>query len=67
MELTPDEATLFTIWGLDISETIGFTWIVMILLTVTSILITRNLRPDVPPNRWRTTLEVIVTAIQSQI
>jgi F-type H+-transporting ATPase subunit a len=25
------------------------------------------LRPDVPPNRWRTTLEVIVKAIQNQI
>jgi F-type H+-transporting ATPase subunit a len=67
MQLTPDEATLFTIRGLAINETVGFTWIVMILLTLTSIMITRNLRPDVPPNRWRTTLEVIVTAIQSQI
>ncbi|MBL3823873.1 MULTISPECIES: F0F1 ATP synthase subunit A [Marinobacter] len=67
MELTPDETTLFTVWGLDINETVGFTWIVMFLLTLTSIIITRNLRPDVPPNRWRTTLEVIVTAIQSQI
>jgi len=67
MELTPDETTLFTVWGIGINETVGYTWIVMILLTVASMVITRNLRPDVPPNRWRTTLEVIVTAIQSQI
>jgi F-type H+-transporting ATPase subunit a len=67
MELTPDETTLFTVWGMVINETVGYTWIVMIVLTLTSIMITRNLRPDVPPNRWRTTLEVIVTAIKSQI
>lgn len=67
MELSPDESILLTIWGFGLNETIGYTWIVMILLTVASIIITRNLRPDVPPNRWRTALEVIVTAIQSQI
>jgi F-type H+-transporting ATPase subunit a len=37
------------------------------MLTLLSLLITRNLRPDVPPNRWRTTLEVIVQGIQGQI
>jgi len=67
MELTPDQTTLFTVWGVGINETVAYTWVVMILLTAVSILITRNLRPDVPPNRWRTALEVIVTAIQSQI
>lgn len=67
MEMTPDGTTLFTVWGIGINGTVGYTWIVMILLTVASMVMTRNLRPDVPPNRWRTTLEVIVTAIQSQI
>ncbi|MBT2775178.1 F0F1 ATP synthase subunit A [Halomonas sp. ISL-60] len=67
MELTPDQVTLFTVWGIGINETVAYAWVVMILLTVASVVITRNLRPDVPPNRWRTTLEVIVTAIQSQI
>lgn len=67
MKLSPDETTLFTVWGVGINETVGYTWIVMIMLTVASIVITRNLRPDVPPSRWRTTLEVIVTVIQSQI
>lgn len=67
MKLTPDQLTLFTVWGLEINETVAYTWVVMTLLTLASILITRNLRPDIPPNRWRTTLEVIVTAIQSQI
>lgn len=67
MQLTPDETTVFTLWGLGINETIVNTWILMALLTGASILVTRRLRPDVPPNRWRTTLEVIVTGIQRQI
>jgi len=67
MQLTPDETTVFTLWGLGINETVVNTWIVMALLTVASMLVTRKLRPDVPPNRWRTTLEVIVTGIQRQV
>ncbi|WP_271909818.1 F0F1 ATP synthase subunit A [Vreelandella alkaliphila] len=67
MQLTPDETTVFTLWGLGINETVVNTWILMALLTGASILVTRRLRPDVPPNRWRTTLEVIVTGIQGQI
>jgi len=67
MQLTPDETTVFTLWGLGINETVVNTWIVMAMLTVASMLVTRKLRPDVPPNRWRTTLEVIVTGIQRQI
>lgn len=67
MEMTPDEITVFTIGGFAVNATIVFTWIVMAILTLASILITRNLRPDVPPNRWRTTLEAVVLTIQGQI
>ncbi len=67
MQLTPDDVIIFTIYGVGINATIVFTWVVMALLTVTSVLITRNLRPDVAPDRWRTTLETIVLTIQSQI
>lgn len=67
MILSPDETLLFTLFGIPINATILNTWIVMALLTVGSILITRRLRPDVPPNRWRSALEVIVQGIQSQI
>ncbi len=67
MELTPDTTTLFEIWGVSINATIVNTWIIMALLTGVSMLITRNLRPDIPPNRWRTMLEVIVRGIESQI
>lgn len=67
MNLSPDQIIVFTVWGLPINATIFFTWVVMALLVVVSIGITRNLRPDVPPNRWRTMLEVIVQGIQGQI
>ncbi len=67
MELTPDETIIFTLHGIAITATVVNTWVIMALLTAVSMWITRNLRPDVPPNRWRTTLEVIVNLIVSQI
>ncbi|TNF21434.1 MAG: F0F1 ATP synthase subunit A [Rhodobacteraceae bacterium] len=67
MELTPDSTVVFEVWGIGINATILNTWIIMAVLTGASALITRNLRPDVPPNRWRTTLEVIVNGITGQI
>lgn len=67
MQLTPDDTLVFTLGGLSINSTLVNTWLVMALLVVISWLVTRNLKPDVPPNRWRTALEVIVKAIQGQI
>ena len=67
MNLSPDMTIIFDVWGVSINATIFYTWVVMALLTVASMLITRHLRPDVPPDRWRATLEVIVQGIQSQI
>ena len=67
MELTPDSTIIFEAWGVPVNATIVNTWIIMAVLTGVSMLITRKLRPEVPPNRWRTMLEVIVQGIQSQI
>lgn len=67
MELTPDTTILFEWRGVSLNATIVNTWIVMALLSGISMLVTRNLRADVPPNRWRTMLEVIVKGIESQI
>lgn len=67
MQLTPDDIIVFSIGDFKVNATIAGTWIVMLLLVGISAWITRNLRADVPPNRWRTALEVIVTGIQSQI
>ncbi|SMX48847.1 F0F1 ATP synthase subunit A [Maliponia aquimaris] len=67
MQLTPDDSVLFVILGIPINATIFNTWVIMALLAGLSALITRNLRADVPPNRWRTALEVIVNGIAGQI
>jgi len=67
MELTPDINIVFKVFGIAINATIVNTWIIMAVLVATSALVTRKLRPDVPPNRWRTTLEVIVNGIVGQI
>ncbi|QBM18469.1 ATP synthase subunit a [Marinobacter sp. JH2] len=67
MQLTPDDIIVFTLAGWEVNATIVNTWIVMAVLVGISMLITRNLRPDVPPHRGRTALEVIVKLIQSQI
>jgi len=67
MELSPDETIIFYIGTFGVNATIVFTWAVMALLTVASIFVTHTLKPDVPPDRWRTTLETIVLTIQGQI
>ena len=67
MNLTPDDSIVFTLGSLGVNATIFTTWGIMALLTLVSALITRNLRSEVPPNRWRTMLEVVVKGIQSQI
>lgn len=67
MQMTPDEIIIFRLGDLAINATIVNTWIVMALLVGISVLVTRNMRADVPPSRWRTALEVIVLLIQNQI
>ena len=67
MQMTPDEVIVFSAWGLKLNSTLVNTWIVMALLVGVSMVVTRNLRADVPPDRWRTALEVIVKTIQGQI
>lgn len=67
MELTPDDNAVFTIGAFAINTTVFDTWAIMALLAGVSLLITRNLRADVPPSRWRTALEVTVLGIQGQI
>lgn len=67
MQLSPDQTVIFTIGSWSINTTIVNTWIVMVLLVGISVLVTRNLRADTSPGRWRSALELIVTMIQGQI
>jgi F-type H+-transporting ATPase subunit a len=66
-QISPDQVILFT-WGfVTISATLIYTWIVMGLLVVGSMVITRNLSTDRTLSRWQNLLEVIVGGIRSEI
>ncbi len=67
MEFSPDAKIIFEHFGVALNATIFNTWIVMAVLTIGSMIVTWNVRPDVPASRWRTALEVIVTGIEGQI
>src|SRR5690554_867237 len=67
MELTPDTVIVFEWGSFKLNATIMYTWVVMALLVGVSMLVTRHLRPDVPPSRWRNILEIIVKLIEGQV
>ncbi len=67
MQFSPDQTIVFTLGNWPVSATIVNTWIVMVLLVGISMLVTRSLRADKAPGRWRSALELIVTMIQGQI
>lgn len=67
MQMTPDDTLVFTLAGWPVNATLVNTWIVMALLVAVSWFVTRTLKPDTPPNRLRSLLELIVKTIQGQI
>jgi F-type H+-transporting ATPase subunit a len=68
MEISPDAIVYWQSDPLKLNATILFTWIVMVLLTVVSWLVTRRLTSDVHhPGRGQNALEAVVEAVQSQI
>ncbi len=68
MHITPDHAILFR-WGVfHLNLTIVYTWVVMLLLSAGSWLVTRRLAgPDQPRSRWQNAFEVVIEAIRKQI
>ena len=67
MEITPDTVVVLTFNGIALNATIVWTWVVMLVLVLVSILSTRNIRDDLAPPRWQTMLEVIVEEMRTQI
>jgi F-type H+-transporting ATPase subunit a len=68
MHLTPDSMVLWRWSFLHLNATIVYTWIVMLLLTAGSWLVTRQLNhADVPRSRWQNALEVLVEIMRGQI
>lgn len=67
MHLSPD-AIIFWQWGFfKLNATIVFTWLLMLLLVIGAKRITRNLSKELTRSRWQNLLEIIVTAIETQI
>ena len=67
MHLSPDEIIFWQFGFFKLNATLAFTWGLMLVLTVGSILITRKLSTDLHRSRWQNLLEIIVTAIEQQI
>ncbi len=68
MHLSPDQIIYWQFGFFKLNATIAFTWVVMLLLVVGSILVTRKLSSDLQHrSRWQNLLEVIVITINNQI
>ncbi|WKZ18440.1 MAG: F0F1 ATP synthase subunit A [Candidatus Jettenia sp. CY-1] len=67
MEISPDSVTIFT-WGyFHINATIVYTWVVMALLIIVSLLVTQHLSAGFALSRWQNFLETIVDSMRNQI
>ncbi|MGO4892793.1 F0F1 ATP synthase subunit A [Flavobacterium sp. W21_SRS_FM6] len=67
MRLSPDQMIFWQFGWLTLNGTIVFTWVIMLILLVSSALITRNLSVNHQRSRWQNLLEIIVTSIGTQI
>ncbi|MDB5387886.1 MAG: synthase subunit [Planctomycetaceae bacterium] len=67
MRLSPDEMIFWQHGFFKLNGTIVFTWILMLVMVVTSRLITRTLSLGLTRTRWQSLLEILVTGIEKQI
>ena len=67
MRLSPDEIIYWQYGAIKLNATIVFTWGVMLVLTLASLIITRRLTSGHERSRWQNLLEIIVTGIEKQI
>jgi len=67
MHLSPDGIIFWQHGFLKLNATIVFTWGLMFVLVVGSILITRKLSTGLDRSRWQNLLEIVVTGIEKQI
>ncbi|HOI75583.1 MAG TPA: F0F1 ATP synthase subunit A [Syntrophales bacterium] len=66
-QISPDEVVLFVWRFVTINATLVYTWLIMGVLVVGSVLITRNLATDRKMSRWQNLMEVIVLGIRGEI
>ena len=67
MRLSPDQEIFWQHGFFKLNGTIAFTWALMIVLVVGSVMITRNLSTELHRSRWQNLLELVVTTISAQI
>lgn len=67
MRLSPDQMIFWQHGLFKLNATIVFTWGLMLLLVIGSMLITRRLSKGLKRSRWQNLLEIIVTTLQKQI
>jgi F-type H+-transporting ATPase subunit a len=67
MNITPDSIVYLHLGFFKVNATLAFTWLVMGLLLILSLLATRKLRVKPPLSRWQHLLEIVVTYMRKQI
>ena len=67
MRLSPDQLVFWQYGIFKLNATIVFTWGVMLVLVVGSMLITRRLSTGLRRSRWQNLLEIVVSGIVKQI
>ena len=67
MNISPDGIVIWQFNAFTLNATILFTWIVMALLVVGSLLVTHRLSTETRFSHWQNLLEVLVTGIRDQI
>lgn len=67
MHLSSDELIFWQIGFFKLNGTIVFTWALMVVLAVGSMLVTRRLSTELKRSRWQNLLEVVVSGIETQI
>jgi F-type H+-transporting ATPase subunit a len=67
MQISPDQAVLWS-WGpFRLNATIVSTWVVMAVLVLGAQLATRHVSATMRPGRWQSLLEVLVSGMRDQI
>ena len=66
-QLTPDEVVFWERGFVTLNATIVWTWVVMAVMVLGSLVITRRLTTDPAPSRWQTALEATVQYLRDQI
>ncbi|MBD1399493.1 F0F1 ATP synthase subunit A [Pelovirga terrestris] len=67
MNLSPDEIIFWQCGFFKLNATIVFTWGLMLVMAVGSLLITRNISIGLARSRWQNLLEIVATLTEKQI